>query len=156
MVGVDWGEIGVMSRGEIVCRVNEWDLNRWREEVRSKTTLNHYMAKENIGGEGGYDNSWGSVLMYRVRSNSLRLGGRERFFGGEVRCVLCGAEEETLLHFLEECEGLRGARDRYGLYRMDDVLSFGRGEWGDVKTYLEEIWGIRRAAMEDGTGRRVW
>jgi len=64
------------------------------------------------------------VLLYRVRSKSLRLGWRERFWGREVGCVGCGAEEETLIHFLEECEGLRGPRDRYGLYRVCDVLSF--------------------------------
>ena len=52
VVGVNWGELGVMGKGEIVSRVNEWELNRWREEVQSKTTLNHYMAKENIGGGG--------------------------------------------------------------------------------------------------------
>jgi len=42
---VNWDELGVIGKGEIVSRVNEWELNRW--------------AKENIGGEGGYDNSWG-------------------------------------------------------------------------------------------------
>ena len=108
VVGVEWNELGVISKGEIVGRVNDWELNRWREEVSSKSTLSFYRAKESIGGEGGYDNSWGSVLLYRVRSNSLRLGWRERFFGGEVAYVMCGAEEETLLHFLEEFEGCKG------------------------------------------------
>ena len=148
-----WNELGVIAKRDIVGRVNDWELSRWREEVGSKSTLNYYRAKDIIGGEGGYDNSWGSVLLYRVRSNSLRLGWRERFFGGEVACVVCGAEEETLLHFLEECEGLREARERYSLYRVEDVLSFGGGNWECVKRYLEEIWGIRQAALGDGTER---
>ena len=50
---------------------------------------------------------------------------RNRFLGWEVVSVMCGAEEETLHHFLVECEGLWEARDRNSLYREDDVLRFG-------------------------------
>ena len=54
--------------GQIVERVNEWERIRWMEEITMKSTLGLYatkvyVSKESIGGEGGYDNSWGSVLL---------------------------------------------------------------------------------------------
>ena len=41
--------------------------------------------------------------------------------------------EETLVHFLEVCEGLGEVRRIYGFLRAEDVLSFGAADWGDVK-----------------------
>ena len=126
-----------MEARAIKERVNQWETGRWRREVESKSTLVWYRERQSFGGEAGYDSSWGSVLLFRVRSNSLRLRWRERFCGGDVRCSMCGGEEETLEHFLEECEVLHGVRVRCGLLEVRDVLSFGGGSWGDVREYLE-------------------
>ena len=73
-----------------------------------------------------------------------------------AQCVMCGWEEETLEHFLEECEVLHGVRVRCGLLKVRDVLSFGGSSWGDVKEYLEENWSIRRAFVDGGTGGWSW
>ena len=63
---------------------------------------------------------------YRVRSNTLKLGWRARFVGGEVGCEMCGAEEEMLVHLLE-VESVWGSggsldvRERYGLFAVVDT-----------------------------------
>ena len=59
---------------------------------------------------------------------------RGRFSGEEVGCGMCGAAEETLLHFLEECVVLGGVREKYGLFRARDVVSFGSGDWGQCES----------------------
>ena len=89
VLGMAWEELAGMEAGVIKERVNQWETGRWRSEVESKSTLVWYRERQGIGGEAGYENSWGSVLLFRVRSNSLRLGWREKFWGGDVRCPLC-------------------------------------------------------------------
>ena len=115
--------------------VNQWETGRWKSEVESKSMLVWYRERQGIFVEAGYDNSWGSVLLFRVRIYSLSLGWWESFWGGDVRCPMCGPDEETLEHFLEECEVLQGVRVRCGLLEVRDVLSFGGCSWGDVREY---------------------
>ena len=60
-----------------------WDTARWRNEWESKTTLAVYnQHKREIGDEKVYVNNYSSVLLYRCRSNMLRLDWGNRFVGG--------------------------------------------------------------------------
>lgn len=61
-----------MQNEDIVVAVDEREERRWRAEVESRSTLVLYRMKDGIRGEC-YDNSWGSRLLFRVRSNVLRL-----------------------------------------------------------------------------------
>ena len=65
-------ELGGMGVKDVVRKVDVREENRWREELNEKSTLVYCRMKTGIGGET-YDNSWGSVLLFRVRSNTLRL-----------------------------------------------------------------------------------
>ena len=52
--------------------------------------------------------------------------------GGAVECPICGAGEETLAHFVTECEALEGVRRRFGVGRgdpLEEVLLFGVRRW---------------------------
>ena len=69
-------------------------------EVESRSTLQLYRHKIGIGDEGIYSNRYGSVLLFNCRTNTLRLGWRQRFVGGAVECPICRAGEETLAHFV--------------------------------------------------------
>ena len=89
-LGIDWGVLCGMNATSINGMVNDWENERWRREVESRSTLSYYRMKQEIGGVR-YDNGWGAVLMFRARSNTLRLGWRGRFVGGDVGCVICGA-----------------------------------------------------------------
>ena len=142
MVNIGWDRIRVMSREAIIERVNNWELEGWRSSVEEMYTLRYYRKKGGIGGEVCYDNSWGAVLLFRSRTDSLRLGWRERFLGGDVSCSSCGVLVETLEHFLVECETLRELRLEYGIEDVRDVMCFG-GEGERVKRFLEEAWRVR-------------
>ena len=62
-----------------------WDTARGRNERESKTTLAVYnQHKREIGDEKVYVTDYGSVLLYRCRSNTLRLDWRTGFAGGGV------------------------------------------------------------------------
>ena len=75
--------------------------------------------------------------------------------GGAVECPICGAGEETLAHFVTECEALEGVRRRFGVERgdpLEEVLIFwGRtGEEVERTTkMLEEMYGARRRKLEE-------
>ena len=73
-----WNELGRDLSKEIIKeKVNVWELMRWKEREREKVaalmTMSYYRVKESIGGEDEYNNSWEAVLLFRVRSSSLRV-----------------------------------------------------------------------------------
>ena len=131
-LGINFHMLGEMSRMELKERVNRWDEGVWREEMERRTTLELYRHKREFGDEGIYENGWGSVLLFRCRTNTLMLGWRARFQNGDVSCVLCGADEETIEHFVLQCESLAEVRVRNGVTAGDTlqkVLLF-EGAWG--------------------------
>ena len=70
-------------------RIRKYGYREWKREMDSKSTLELYARfKGEIGKVGIYDNSYNSVLMYRARTNTLKLRWRNRFGGGAVDCRL--------------------------------------------------------------------
>ena len=51
--------------------------------------------------------------MINARSNTLKLGWREFGLDSSKSCKLCGAEVETLQHFLIDCPRLQFVRDEH-------------------------------------------
>ena len=141
-LGLNCERLRDMKNEEIVAAVNEWEHVRWRSEVESKSTLVFYRMKEGIGNVL-YDNGWGARLMFGARSNTLRLNWRGRFVGGATGCDMCGADEESLGHFLAECVCLRRVRERFGVRNVGDALGFGGLDMSVCWEYLEEAWGVR-------------
>ena len=128
-----------MSGLELKKKIRAWDTERWRNDKESKTTLAVYnQFKKEIIDEEIYINDHNSVLLYRCRSNTLKLGWRNRFVGGDVGCLVCGsAEPETVEHFLQECDGLREVRELNGVEAatVGDLLLFGVREEERVDKY---------------------
>ena len=79
--------------------------------------------------------------------------------GGAVECPICGAGEETLAHFVTECEALDGVRRRFGVGRgdlLEEVLLFGERTGEEVERttkMLEEMYGARRKQLEEREDR---
>ena len=94
--------------------------------MESRSTSQLYRHKIGIGDEGIYSNRYGSVLLFQFRTNTLRLGWRQCFVGGAVECLIYGVGEETVAHFVTECEALDGVRRRFGVGRRC-CSSGGRG-----------------------------
>ena len=49
-LGIDWGMVSLMNVASINGLVNDWENERWRREVESKSTLIYYRLKQGIGG----------------------------------------------------------------------------------------------------------
>ena len=144
-----------MSGLELKRKIREWDTERWRNDKEGKTTLAVYnQFKKEICDEEIYINDHNSVLLYRCRSNTLKLGWRNRFVGGDVGCRVCGsAEPETVEHFLLECDGLGEVRELSGVEAttVGDLLLFGgRGEErvDEYRRYIGRLWSRRAAVLK--------
>ena len=139
----------MLSENELTRRVDAWVEREWENELREKSTLNLYREyKKEIKEEPFYDNTFDSIIFFKARSNCLQLGWRNRFQGGEIVCRMCGAEEETLEHFILECPSYLDIRLEYEMSEMDmeNILGF-KNQGEDVeksKRYLKRIWVKRK------------
>ena len=134
--------------------MNRWEGEWWRREVESKTTLQLYRNKASIGDEEIYCNRLGAVILFQCRTNTLRLKWRQGFVGGAVDCQLCGAVEETVVHFVTECVVLEGVREQFEVTWeevLEEILLFRGRSHEKVErsiTLLEEMWRRRRREMD--------
>ena len=78
-----------------------------------------------------------------------------RFSGGAVDCLLCGAVEETVEHFVVECGGLRGARERCGVGRSVGVGETLLFEGSTEEKYTRTLDEMRKRLMELGERTEV-
>ena len=105
--------LGSLKKEELKSAVQEWDNQRWLQEVQSKSTLGLYGTnKEEIIEEAVYDNTPASAILYRARSNTLPLNDRKRHTNEDTTCDICREEEETLAHFILHCPALSETRRR--------------------------------------------
>ena len=144
-------EIERMNRSEIDRMMKSSDSEKWRKEMETKKTVKLYFDwKMSIGEEKFYDNTEASTLLFRARSNTLKLGWRGRFMNTEVACEMCDGGEETLDHFVVECPALQEIRERHGMSgrRIEEVLQFdGDCEVDDTKSFLVEAWRKRKQCV---------
>ena len=130
---------------------------KWKEELRVKTSLEIYRnCKTEVREEKFYKNGEVSRLIFRARSNTLALNDRFRHDRGENRrdtnCSICGAEMETLEHFVLRCERLEGERDAELLREMrgtDDKETLGNllfkgGKVVRAGEMIKKLWGRRK------------
>ena len=68
-----WRDLEYNDCKDIGRKVENWELMGWREEVRAKSSLGAYRVRERFGDGRSYDNCWESALLFRARSNTLRL-----------------------------------------------------------------------------------
>ena len=67
-------EIKTLSKNKIIEKVKILDTNKWKSEIREKSTLKIYEKyKKGIKEESWVDNTEGSKLLVRARTNSLPL-----------------------------------------------------------------------------------
>ena len=69
-IGLSFDMLGNMTKMGLNQVVDRWETRRWRGELDTKTTLRVYRNKVDIGEEGIYRNTYGSVLMFRCRTNT--------------------------------------------------------------------------------------
>ena len=140
---------------EIKKKVNDVQTRKWEEELSTKSTAEvYYRYKKEIKEESElYDNNFMSTLLFKCRSNTLKLNWRNRFTDGDTSCPMCGEPEETLQHFLMECIVLENVRIEYNVNNVDikDLLLFSdinENTVKKVKEYINSIWTLRKRRTE--------
>ena len=83
-----------------------------------------YEKKERISEDVGYRNSFGSVLLHKSRTNTLKLNWRCRFEAQSVNCKMCKADLEDLKHFFAGLPGVVSSW-REACYDRED-------NWSDI------------------------
>ena len=155
-VGMTFEDIGRMSKGEIKRRIKEYDTGCWWRELGGLRSVDVYREfKLGIGYDRPYDNGMESVLLFKARSNTLILGDRNRFRGGDGICELCRQEVEDIGHFILRCPGVRRARRAELLEKLGgegDGERLGRmlftgGRVGEVRRMLGDMWRLRYCRM---------
>ena len=154
-LGLSLERVGEMRDKDVVDAVNVWEQSRWRGELESRSTLDYYRQGKSEIREERYDNGWGSRLVFMVRSNTLRLGWRRRFTGGETVCGVCGEGEESLEHFLVDCREMMEVRERYGVGTVGEAMGFGGVDLGRCGEFLVDMWQLRGRSVGVGDGGLV-
>ena len=155
-LGIDnLNQLMELSDSALLNRINELDEREWLHELQEKSSLRLYANfKNQIHGETFYDNTFDASLMFRARSNVLKLNWRKRFLNESILCGLCGEEEETLEHFIMKCRCLQMIRVEFGMIHteLEKILLFS----GDLdpsmcKRYLGKLWSKRKMLLDIAT-----
>ena len=153
MIGINQvNDITHMSESDLSRKIDAWMRGEWRQELNSKSTLSIYKQfKTGLSEEKFYDNTFGSIILFRARANSLKLGWRNRFQGRGVQCHMCGEAEETLEHFILHCVELQDVRGEFQMENtsIQGVLGFENGvDMEHIKKYLEKMWIKRKNYLD--------
>lgn len=137
-------ELVNLTNRQIEMKSRGRDEMAWKEELSAKSTLEIYSRhKKEIKEETFYDNTEKSVLLFKARSNTLKLGWRNKYEGGNIICKLCGDGEETMLHFLKMCKTLKDVRVKHDMVgrKVEEILLFVDGLTAEQsKNYILEAW----------------
>ena len=154
-----------LTKPQIIKKIKNWDTENWRKEVSEKSTLRLYFSeKKSVKEEKWIDNTEGTKLLIRGRTNSLPLGWRKRFTNGVTQCPSCSCEVETLEHFLLECpeylnirsqtvflQEIIGNSEEEKLKNILALVELTENEIKVRKTYLVKIWKKRELYQRANT-----
>ena len=102
-------EIKNNNKEWITEKIRIWDEELWRKEKLKRKTLEIYNEFKKHIQEEAYYNEESSLIIFKMRSNTLRLNDKNRHVGGNISCM-CGHEIEDLEHFLLDCPKLEKER----------------------------------------------
>ena len=141
-------------------RMKEWDTREWKKGMNEKSSLRIYRKwRTEIGGqEKIYDNRQTSEILYKCRTNTLKLKDRNRFRNEETKCEMCEEEKEDLKHFLLWCPAYSDVRQKNIKLQQpykeeeDDIIGellFGNENIEETKITIHKFWKIREKKMKE-------
>ena len=134
MIEVNIRNIGEESKETIKKKIYEYDTRKWREEMETKSSLHIYKNWKKEIKQSPYRNNFQSVLLFKLRSNTLNLEVRNRFKGESTICKMCNEDEEDLFHFMLHCRMLQDIR----INRIELQRPIGENEEATVGDFLFE------------------
>ncbi len=114
--------------------------------------------RKEIGGqEEIYNNDQALEILFKSRTNILRLNDRRRFWNEPTTCDMCGAELEDLRHFMLWCPAYTHERIKSKLLQQpypeeDDIIGqylFENKLIEETKRILQAFWKIRERKMKE-------
>ena len=146
------------SKRQIKGIIDDWDTNEWRRKMVTKKTLSLYRTrKRKIEEETWFYNAKKCNIMMKARSDTLRIGWREFGTEEEKICKLCKKEEETLEHFIMDCDELQECRKKFielqrpSIENKKDIMAKVLMMEGVEDRYLDimdDLWKEREAKMK--------
>ena len=153
-----------------------YGLRKWKSGMQGKSTLQWYDSKEKPAAVRVYDGSFGSELLFKVRSQSLEVNARTYRWNedGSKECKVCAMGiDESVYHVIVECAGYMRERQEF----MTNVRSMEGSdifnEWSEsnmgmllgvngemkasmevLKDFLVRIWCKRSRMSERGLNER--
>ena len=127
----DWNRIKVK---DIKRRIETNGRDRWRAGLVRKSTLKWYSRKQQPERIDWHVGDWGSKLLFKARTGTLEVNGRNRE-EQQQECSVCVGVKETVEHMIAEC-------DMYEEYREQLIQKV-------TQVIGEEEW-FRRINEEDG------
>jgi hypothetical protein len=158
----------VLVNAVVGAVVNFKDELVWKANMQKKSTLRFYCeSRQSIGGmDYLWDNSKGSALLFKSRTDTLELSSRKCSWkmSNSDLCNVCSLDEpETLEHFLLKCPCYEAIRDPFFAKYMGDGAPVAEqtdfdalqkllfkvptknspGAVAEVKRFLERMWDMR-------------
>ena len=149
-------------------KVAAYGLEKWKQGMIGKSTLEMYSKKPSPRRETFYDGSFNGTLLFKARTMSLEINSRTYRWNdeGSKLCQVCGRCDKTLEHVLAECPAYSDVREEF----MGWIVTLiGTDEWSRVnqnedfgigyilgldrdvvegtKGYLGRIWKVRKAKI---------
>ena len=88
--------ITTISTNLIKKKINEFDTNKWRQEIAEKSTLTRYRTQKNIIEETKwFRNGFKYSLLMKARADVLKLNWRNHGDNENMMCKLCNEQTET-------------------------------------------------------------
>ena len=148
------------TKESIRQRMREVDTREWKKQMEEKSSLKIYRKwRQELGGqEEIYTNNQASQLLFKCRSNTLRLKDRNRHWQEDTRCDMCGAEIEDLGHFLLWCPAYGEERRKCVRLQQpyteeeDDIVGeflFDNSHAEETKIIIQKFWSVREKKMKE-------
>ena len=140
---------------KIKLKCNEWDEEIWITEIGKKNSLDLYKNFKVKIKQETYYNEEKSLIIFRMRTNTLNLNDRKRFQNESTECQLCKNEIENLEHFLLHCPALEDQRkeilalQRPRIQEDRDLLRDLLFESHPEKEKLHNLWIQRKKILKD-------
>ena len=148
LLGKTAEQIRAMKKTQIEKAINDWDSEKWRENMREKRTMRLYReCKEKPEESKWFMNNYQCAIMMRARADSLKLGWRGLNEDKDKTCKLCNNHVETLKHFILDCTAMQKYRTEFQVLQLPRVMD----EDKLLKNILlmEDDWEIAKTELMD-------
>ncbi len=157
-INLNYSNLRTIKKEKLKKKITDWDTKRWQQEIAEKSSLYIYRNWKTVGSEEKiYDNRPSSVILFKARTNNLRLKDRNRHTDGDTKCIFCDWTLENLTHFLLCCPGYSEIRQKSKVFQRpyieneDNIIGqllFNETNIQETKEIVYEMWKKREKQLD--------